>query len=175
MNFIFAIPLVLNILAIIGYRRWFWIVAVLVLPLTVLAAYVDGQSASQKGNLTGLVTLFIGGPAVVVLALSGLGNLIQDSRPAPAGKSRPGADEPVAVRVARDSASGAALAMSGLILFGACSVFFKFGEFFFAIWMGPGALNCVAWAIVAAIGAVIGGRNSLRRVAIGNDPMKPEM
>lgn len=73
---ILAIPLLLNILAILFYRRWFRIVAILVLPFTTLAAIFDGYSFSQRGNLTGLVTLFISGPALIGLVLLGLGSLV---------------------------------------------------------------------------------------------------
>jgi hypothetical protein len=73
---VLAVPLLLNILAIVSYRGTFRIGAVLVLPIIAFASLGDIYSASQHGNLTGLLTMLVAAPALVVLLLLGLGNVV---------------------------------------------------------------------------------------------------
>ncbi len=67
-----AIPLVLNILAIVTYRGTFRRAALLILPLIAFATAADLYSASQRGNLTGLLTILVSGPSLVAYCSWGL-------------------------------------------------------------------------------------------------------
>ncbi len=73
---VILIPLLMSILAVVFFRGFFRVGAVLTLPLTAFASLADAYSATQKGNLTGLFTILISGPCLLVLLLLGLGEVL---------------------------------------------------------------------------------------------------
>lgn len=80
MNFLFehpilCIPPMLNVVAILLYRGIFRYYAILLLIPIGSAAAFDFYSLSQNGNLTGIATILVSGPSVLVLFILGVINL----------------------------------------------------------------------------------------------------
>ena len=71
---VIAFPLLVNIFAVVLYRGLFRVLAIGFLVPIGFATVVDGYSASQDGNLTGIFTICVSGPSLVGLLVVGLVN-----------------------------------------------------------------------------------------------------
>jgi hypothetical protein len=169
---IIAVPLALDILAILIYRGAYRKGAILVSPVFLLVLGADGYSASQHGNLTGLITMIVGGPLLVVLLLLGIGNFASSAwqghlrEPGPTGLSD--------AKVLRFSLLGAIFgSIAGGLIFGGPAGFVA--NILGAAWglVEPGwssrwTIGNAAWYLGAIFGLVGGavfalGRGLLRR------------
>jgi FtsH-binding integral membrane protein len=76
MAYLFVLtPVFLNLLAVLLYRGLFRLLAVAFLLPIGFAAACDVYSASKNGNLTGIITICISGPSLIVLILIGVVNV----------------------------------------------------------------------------------------------------
>src|SRR5579872_1954163 len=178
MNFlmvVIAIPLLLNILAVVTYRGIFRVAALLVLPFIAFASAIDFYSALQQGNLTGLLTIVVSGPSLIALLLLGLGSIVLRARRDRSDHSGqtgvtvagvPGALDQqkgsMAWQTARWATSGALLgaAVSGLI-FGGTAAFLATlvgGSDVFSgtEWLQNHSVGHLAWQIGGILGALGG-------------------
>ena len=168
---ILAIPTLLNVLAIVFYRGTFRKAAVLVLPLTVLAGAADIYSASQRGNLTGIISFLVAGPALILLGLLGIGSVVSRSLPgsSPAADLTGATDDPGALKKLNGVSAWGVVRMQAMwgALFGASACGLIFGCYYGA-W-GADTPGRVAIGLRASlIGAVIGavGWPSLARLRV---------
>jgi uncharacterized membrane protein len=77
---ILSLPLVFNLLALARYHGPYRRAAVLVLPIIVAVWMFELYSQSLKGNLTGLISMVVALPLMVVLLLLGVGDLLSRAR-----------------------------------------------------------------------------------------------